>query len=120
VFGQGVHGRAEVVGPQRKGDDVKVFAAVALGVALLLPQPASAASADSFDRVEVQWTRAHVERVLHETGTRVVMWAGAHHRHLIKSYPADDGGRYEITYVAPLAKRPLAGRYVVQSKERTD
>jgi hypothetical protein len=116
----GVDGRAEGVRPQRKGDDMKALAAVALGMVLLLPQPASAVSADSFDQVQVQWTRAHVQRVFHGKGTRVVMWAGPHHRHLVKSYPADDGGAYEITYVGRLSEQPYAGRYVVQSKERTD
>lgn len=98
---------------------MKVLAAVALGVVLLLPQPASAVSGDSFDRVQLQWTRAHVQRVFHGTGTRVVMWAGPHHRYLVKSYPADDGGTYEITYVGRLTDQPYAGRYVVQRKDRT-
>jgi hypothetical protein len=53
-------------------------------------------------------------------GTRVVMWAGPHHRHLQKTYPADDGGTYVITYVGPLTAKPYAGPYVVQSKKKTD
>lgn len=99
---------------------MKALAAAALGVVVLLPQPASAVSADSFDQVQVQWSRHHVERVFGGTGTRVLMWAGSHQRHLKKTYPADDGGTYVITYVGPLTARPLAGPYVVQSKERTD
>ena len=100
---------------------MKALAAVALGMVLLLPQPASAVSADSFDRVQVQWTRAHVQRVFHGECTRVVMWAaGLHHRYLVKSYPADDGGAYEITYVGRSTAQPYAGRYVVQRKDRTD
>jgi hypothetical protein len=95
-------------------------AAAALGVVVLLPQPASAVPADRFDQVQLHWSRHHVQRVFDGPGTRVVMWAGPHHRHLEKTYPADDGGTYVITYIGPLTSRPFAGPYAVQSKEHID
>jgi hypothetical protein len=115
----GVHGRAEFGRPRWKGDDVKALTAAATmtGLVVLLPLPASAVSARSYDRVEVHWSRQHVQRVFHGTGTRVLMWAGPHHRHLVKTYPADDGGTYVISYVGPLRTEPYAGPYVVQSKD---
>jgi hypothetical protein len=85
---------------------------------LVLPAPAGAVTAEAFDRVQAGWTRAHVQRVFDDTGTRTVMWASGRRRHLEKSYPADDGGVYVIDYVGPLCScGPFAGPYHVRHKE---
>jgi len=95
-----------------------VIAAAVLAVALAAGG-APTVSDHEYDRIHEGQSRARVERIFDTHGERVVMWATGHRRHLIKRYPAADGGWVVIELVGRLQKRPLRGPYHVLTKDRT-
>lgn len=91
---------------------------IAALLTIVLAAGAPTVSDHEYDRVESGWTRAHVQHVFDTTGTRTAMWATGHRRHLIKSYPAADGGTVTVEFVGPLTAQPYEAPYRVKSKDR--
>lgn len=94
--------------------------AAAVLAAALAASGAPTVSDHEYARIHDGMSRARVEKIVDTTGQRVVMWAGSHRRHLIKRYPAADGGWVVVEYVGRLTSRPLAGPFHVLNKDRTD
>lgn len=100
---------------------------IALALTLALAAGgAPTVSPHEYDRVRVGhpghpgWSRWHVQHVFDTEGKRRAMWAGEAHRHLIKSYPAEDGTTVVIEFVGPLCDcQPFAPPYHAVVKRRT-